>query len=133
MFWTMVAFMTIAFALLLVSRRRPIGATVTASCFVVAGMWIERYTIVVPTLNLLEGRGYEAAIYRPSWVEVSITAGSVCGFILLYALFVKLFPIISIWEVAEADEAIEEHVEALKSYLPELSTAALGREPAASK
>ena len=128
LFWTMVAFMTVAFILLLVSRRWPIGATVSASCLIVAGMWIERYTIVVPTLNLLEGRGYEAAIYRPSWVEVSITAASICGFILLYAIFVKLFPIISIWEVEEGEEAIEEKVEALKSYLPELSTATMGSE-----
>jgi len=132
LFWTMVTFMTIAFVLLLVSRRWPIGATVTASCFIVVGMWIERYTIVVPTLNLLEGRGYEAAIYRPSWVEVSITGASICGFILLYAIFIKLFPIISIWEVEEAEEAIEEKVEALKNYLPELSTAAMGSEPLAT-
>jgi molybdopterin-containing oxidoreductase family membrane subunit len=133
LFWTMVAFMVIAFFLLLVSRRWPIAATVSASCFIVAGMWLERYTIVVPTLNLLEGRGYEAAIYRPSWVEISITAGSVCGFILLYAIFVKLFPIISIWEVEEGEEAIEEKVEALKSYLPEFSTATMASKPLATE
>lgn len=128
MFWTMVTFMTIAFFLLVVSKRWPVGATVTASCFIVAGMWIERYTIVVPTLNLLEGRGYEFAIYRPSWVEISITFASICGFTLLYVLFVKLFPIISIWEVEEAEEAIEEKLEDLKSYLPEVSTPAIARE-----
>jgi len=86
-------------------------------------MWIERYTIVVPTLNELTGRGYEAALYRPSWVEWSITGASVCGFILLYVIFAKLFPIISIWEVEEAEEAIGVKLEGMKSYLPTVSSA----------
>jgi molybdopterin-containing oxidoreductase family membrane subunit len=119
MFWTMVILMTIAFFILSFLRsKRPIGATVTASVFIVLGMWIERYTIVVPTLNALEGRGYEPAFYWPSWVEVSITIASFCGFALLYVLFAKLFPIISIWEVEEAEEALVEKLDHMKTYLP---------------
>ncbi len=119
LFWTMVVFMVIAFFLLTFARSRwPIGGTVTASFFIVVGMWIERYTIVVPTLNVLEGRGYHAAVYMPSWVEVSITFASFCGFALMYVLFAKLFPMISIWEVEEAEEALEERLEHMKTYLP---------------
>lgn len=40
------------------------------------------------------------------------------AFALIYALFVKLFPIISIWEVQEAPEAIPATVERLRGYLP---------------
>lgn len=119
LFWTMIALMTAAFFLLLLCRKRwAIGATVAASVLIVAGTWIERYTIVVPTLNKLTGGRYEAGIYNPSWVEWSITAGSLFGFVLLYVVFAKLFPIISIWEVAEAEEAIEARLETMKSYLP---------------
>jgi molybdopterin-containing oxidoreductase family membrane subunit len=119
LFWTMVVCMTLAFFLLLFSRKRcQIGGTVAASVFIVAGMWIERYTIVVPTLNALSGRGYDAAIYLPTWVEWSITIGSCCGFVLLYVIFAKLFPIISIWEVEEAPEGIEGRLEIMKGYLP---------------
>ena len=119
LFWTMVACMTIAFFLLLLGRRWAIGATVIASAFIVVGMWIERYTIVVPTLIKLTGRGYEVGMYYPSWVEWSITAASFSCFALLYVVFAKLFPIISIWEVEEAEEAIEVQLEEMKSYLPE--------------
>jgi len=123
-FWIMVGCMTVAFFILLLGRKWPIGATVVASAMIVVGMWLERYTIVVPTLIQLRGRGYEPAMYYPSWVEWSITGASVCLFALLYVLFSKLFPIISIWEVEEAEEAIEAQVEAMKSYLPTTTSAA---------
>ena len=118
LFWTMMACMTGAFFLLLLCRRWAIWATVSASVLIVVGMWIERYTIVVPTLMKLSGRGYETEMYYPSWVEWSITGASFCGFALLYVIFAKLFPMISIWEIEEGEEAMEAKLEAMKSYLP---------------
>jgi len=119
LFWTMTACMTIAFFLLLLCRKKwPIGGTVLASVFVVGGMWIERYTIVIPTLTRFTGHGRAAHVYNPTWVEWSITLASFCGFVLLYFVFVKLFPIISIWEVEEGEEAVEATTQRLKSYLP---------------
>ncbi|MBN1588222.1 MAG: polysulfide reductase NrfD [Pirellulales bacterium] len=124
MFWIMVGSMTVAFFLLLFCRSKwPIGGTVAASLFIVVGMWIERYTIVVPTLVKLTGRGYPPGMYYPSWVEWSITGGSIAGFILLYVLFVKLFPIISIWEVEESEEAVVEKLANMKRYFPCVSSA----------
>jgi molybdopterin-containing oxidoreductase family membrane subunit len=124
LFWTMIVFMTLAFFILLFFRsRHAIGGTVIASLFIVAGMWIERYTIVVPTLMKIHGRGYTPGMYYPTWVEWSITAASFCGFALLYIIFAKLFPIISIWEVEEAEEAVEVTTELLRSYLPTESSA----------
>ena len=79
-------------------------------------MWLERYTIVVPTLTKLSG--HEVQMYHPTWVEWSITAGSVFAFALLYVAFAKLFPIISIWEIEEGEEALEEKLEHMKRYLP---------------
>ena len=38
-------------------------------------------------------------VYVPTWVEWSITAGGFAAFLLLFILFSKVFPIISIWEV----------------------------------
>jgi hypothetical protein len=37
--------------------------------------------------------------YVPTWVEWSITAGGFAGFLLLFVLFSKVFPVISIWEL----------------------------------
>ncbi len=118
-FWVMITSMTLAFILLVFFKKKfPIGATAWASFFVVIGMWIERYSIIVPTLTKYEVPNHAVRIYAPSWVEWSIMFASFCGFVLLYYIFIKLFPIISIWEVEEGEEALEIKLEQMKSYLP---------------
>jgi molybdopterin-containing oxidoreductase family membrane subunit len=39
--------------------------------------------------------------YMPTFAEWSITSASLAGALLLITLFVRYFPIISIWELAE--------------------------------
>ncbi len=126
-FWAMVLFdFLIPFAILANRRTRTIAGTVVASASVVIGMWLERFTIVVPTLvnpRLPWPRGF----YSPTWVEISITAGAVATFALLYMLFTKLFPIISIWEVREGRErGLREVEERVRGYLPGPVTAEEG-------
>jgi molybdopterin-containing oxidoreductase family membrane subunit len=99
-------------------KERVIAQVVFASLLVDLGMWLERFTIVVPTESRPQLGLYTIGVYQPTWVEWAITAAAFAGFALIYALFVKVFPIISIWEVAEAPEAIESTVEKLRSYLP---------------
>jgi len=82
-------------------RRGVIAGAVVASLLVDLGMWLERLTIVVPTETqpmLYFGRG----VYHPTLVEWTITAAAIAAFGLIYALFLKVFPIISIWEVRES-------------------------------
>ena len=121
-FWTMVVCMVLAFALLVFGRKlvkgRVITLVVIASLLVDFGMWLERFTIVVPTETRPQLGLYTIGVYQPTWTEWSITAATFAGFALLYVLFVKLFPIISIWEVQEAPEAIPSIAERLRSYLP---------------
>lgn len=105
-------------SILPILRHNVIAGTVVASLLVDLGMWLERLSIVIPTQTrpmLL----YSVGIYSPTWVEWSITAAALAGFVLIYALFIKVFPVISIWEVQEAPEAIPATVERLRSYLPE--------------
>jgi Ni/Fe-hydrogenase subunit HybB-like protein len=66
-------------------------------------MWCERFLIVVPTLTHTY-LPYNQGWYRASWVEVSIAVGSFAIFALLYFLFSKFSPIISIWELKEGQE-----------------------------
>jgi molybdopterin-containing oxidoreductase family membrane subunit len=83
-------------------------------------MWLERFTIVVPTL-INPRLPVDAAVYRPSWVEISVMAGCFAAFVLLYALFTKLFPIVSVWEIREGRaKAIPEVEERIRSYMPGL-------------
>jgi Ni/Fe-hydrogenase subunit HybB-like protein len=120
LFWFMILSMGIAFFLLALARNKwPIGSTCIASAFIVVGMWIERYSIIVPTLTKFNEHGHALHIYAPTWVEWSITLGSVAGFVLLYVAFAKLFPLVSIWEVEEGEEALKMKLETMKSYLPD--------------
>jgi Ni/Fe-hydrogenase subunit HybB-like protein len=47
------------------------------------------------------------ATYTPSFTEISIMVASIAGFMLMFLVFFKLFPPISIWELAEGS-VIEE-------------------------
>ncbi len=106
-------------------RTRTIAGITTAAVLVLVTMWLERYLIVVSGLRV-PLMPYEAASYVPSWVEVSILAGAFALFALLISIFAKLFPVISIWEVAEhrgpeppeearRDARVERHVTAAEA------------------
>ncbi|HSL23749.1 MAG TPA: NrfD/PsrC family molybdoenzyme membrane anchor subunit [Vicinamibacterales bacterium] len=119
-FWLMVACcFFIPFALMARAATRNVTGTVVASVAVVIGMWLERFNIVVPTS--LHPRGDLAALhYFPSWVELSIMAGTLSGFILVYMVATKFFPIISIWEIREGREkSIQEVSGRVAAYLPD--------------
>jgi molybdopterin-containing oxidoreductase family membrane subunit len=61
-------------------------------------MWLERFLIVVPSLSH-KFLPYSWGHYRPRPVELIITASTFCAMGLLYTLFAKFVPIISIWEL----------------------------------
>jgi len=120
-FWTMVA-TCFVIPLSLMSRRsmRTPRGTLMAGISVVIGMWLERFNIVVPTSVNPRWEMESVGRYFPSWVELSIMAGTFAGFILLYMLATKFFPIISIWEMKEGrEQSVREVAERVKGYLPE--------------
>ncbi len=92
--------------LILIPWTRNIWGVVTASVLVVAAMWIERYFIVVSGFRV-PLMPYEPSTYAPTWVELSVMAAGFALFALLITLFVKIFPIIAVWEVAEDEESAE--------------------------
>ncbi|HEY7912679.1 MAG TPA: NrfD/PsrC family molybdoenzyme membrane anchor subunit [Blastocatellia bacterium] len=101
MFWAMIVCCFIIPApLLAIKRLRTIAGTVIASALVIIGMWLERLLIIVPTLAHPR-LTFNWGDYSPTWVEIMLTAGAVAYFVLLYAIFTKLFPIIAIWEYKE--------------------------------
>jgi molybdopterin-containing oxidoreductase family membrane subunit len=101
-FWAMILIGLVLPVLMLVTplRRNLAGITI-ASIFVNIGMWLKRYIIVVPTLAspYMPTRGGAQLSYVPTWVEWSITAGGFAAFLLLFVLFSKVFPVISISEL----------------------------------
>jgi molybdopterin-containing oxidoreductase family membrane subunit len=119
-FWTMVLCCFIIPLIVLSNKKtRTIFGTMMASVSVIIGMWLERFTIVLPTL-INPRLPYQRGFYHPTWIEFAVTLACFASFILLYILFTKFFPIISIWEIKEGKErGIKETEKRIKSYLPE--------------
>ena len=100
-FWIMVVCNTLIPLLFFVKKiRTSTPWLVGISLLINVGMWFERFNIIVTSL----ARDYDPytwGIYKPTWVDLSITAGSFAWFFLWFLLFAKLLPVVSIVEVKE--------------------------------
>lgn len=100
-----VAALIVAAAIFFINTVFPqlfrIGTTVFASVLVVATLWLTRFLIIVPSLTrpLLP---YPSGSYTPTWVEWSLVGGTFALMVLLYMLFTKFFPIVSLTEMERA-------------------------------
>jgi len=83
------------------SRIRRSTAWLFALCLLITvGMFFERFVIIVTSL----ARDYDPftwRLYAPRWPEISILFASFAWFFLLFLLFAKAFPVVSMWEVKE--------------------------------
>jgi molybdopterin-containing oxidoreductase family membrane subunit len=100
LYWTMVTcnFVVPIILMGLKWTRRTITGCVLASFGVVVGMWLERFLIIVPSLGH-KYLPYAYASYRPRLIEVLIAGATFAAMTLLYVLFAKVVPIISMWEL----------------------------------
>jgi Ni/Fe-hydrogenase subunit HybB-like protein len=101
-FWV-IATGILPMALVAVPTTRTVPGIVAAAALVVAGMWLKRFLIVVPTLASPLVTGGEWASYRPSWVEAEITIGAAAAIPLMLMFFFRLFPVLSILEMEETE------------------------------
>ena len=117
LYWTMVVVnFVLPVSILSLRKLRTITGCVVASFGVLVGMWLERFLIVVPSLGH-KYLPYSWGVYRPRPVEIMITISTFAAMALLYVLFSKFVPIISIWEMkagehpspALAPKATREH------------------------
>jgi len=75
------------------------------SFLVLAGMWFERWFIVVSaTAHDFMPENWSG--YHPTWAEVSISLASMCFFLLFFLLYARYVPVMSI---AESKEPQVEH------------------------
>ncbi|MBT7775315.1 MAG: polysulfide reductase NrfD, partial [Anaerolineae bacterium] len=103
-------------------KTRFVAASVTSAIFVLISMWLERWYIIVPTMTHPYLVRY--AEYAPSWTEISETAGSIALFMIMFLVFFKFFPVISIWEVAEGRVLDQEAAKTGPMPMPEVSSTA---------
>ena len=109
-FWTMVACNAVAPQVLWLRRvRTSVAALFVLSILVNIGMWLERFVIIVTSLH----RSYLPStwvMYRPTIIEVGTLVGSFGLFFTCFLLFIRLLPMIAIWEI-KADAGVEAHGE----------------------
>ncbi len=107
-YWLVVLFGIAIPAILPMFRamRKPLPLTIIA-IFAVIAAWFKRYLIVVPGLSHpflpIQDVPESWMHYFPSLVEMTIVAATFAALLLIITVFSRLFPIISIWEVAEGD------------------------------
>jgi molybdopterin-containing oxidoreductase family membrane subunit len=112
LYWTMVTVNFIVPVFILSFKKlRTVAGCVVASCGVVVGMWLERFLIIVPTLSH-KYLSYSWGSYRPRMPEILLLVSTFGAMGLLYVLFSKFVPIVSIWElkVGEQPEVVDPEV-----------------------
>jgi Ni/Fe-hydrogenase subunit HybB-like protein len=80
--------------------RHNLTALWVLSLFVNVGMWLERLVIIAGSLatNFMPSQW---AFWVPSVTEISITIGSFAWFLMLFSLFTRFLPIMSMTELKE--------------------------------
>jgi Ni/Fe-hydrogenase subunit HybB-like protein len=102
MYWSYLAGGLLLPGLIVVFRRtRTMRNVIVAAVLVDISMWFERYLIVVASLRVQQMPDPSPARYFPTWVELAISAGALALFALIIAVFVRLVPAVSIWEIRE--------------------------------
>ncbi|HEY4787312.1 MAG TPA: NrfD/PsrC family molybdoenzyme membrane anchor subunit, partial [Bacteroidales bacterium] len=91
-----------------ISKFRTINSIFFAAVLTVLSLWVNRYLIVVPTLEtpFLPIQDVRPAWlrYSATWVEWSLLAAGVAIFVVLLMLASKFIPIVSVSEMMESSE-----------------------------
>lgn len=91
-----------------ISKFRTINSIFFAAVLTVLSLWVNRYLIIVPTLETpflpIQDIRHDWVRYTATWVEWSLLAAGVAIFIILLMLSSKLIPIISVSEMMEPNE-----------------------------
>jgi molybdopterin-containing oxidoreductase family membrane subunit len=80
--------------------RRNIATLWIGSVLVNVGMWFERFNIIVTSLHQ-DFIPSNWSMYYPTWVDLSLLAGTIGFFGTLFLLFLKFIPAIALSEVKE--------------------------------
>jgi len=84
--------------ILFVKKFRTIKSITFAAVIAVLGLWLNRYLIVVPTLETpyipIQDTRPEFIHYSSTWIEWALSFAGIAAFVLFFILLMKLIPII---------------------------------------
>lgn len=90
--------------------RTSVPVLFTAGVLILAGMWLERFIIIVVSLH----RDFLPSswqFFRPTWVDAGLLFGSIGFFGFLFLLFVRFVPFVAISEVKRLRHELLAHGE----------------------
>lgn len=91
--------------ILSIKKIRTIKSITFAAVVAVLGLWLNRYLIVVPTLETpyvpIQDTRPEYLHYTATWIEWALSFAGVAAFVLFFLLIMRLVPIISISETIQ--------------------------------
>ena len=101
MFWlTIVCNCLVPLVLFSARLRTNMWALFVVSLFINVGMWAERF-VIIPGSLVTNQMPSQWGVYLPTWVDITITAGSFAWFFMWFVLCTKFIPIVSMTEVKE--------------------------------
>ena len=99
-FFAAIVGVVLPIGVIIIPKFRTINSITAVSVIAVMALWVKRYLIIIPTLETpllpLQDMRIEYINYQPTLVEWLLTFAGVALFILLFFLFSKLMPIVSI-------------------------------------
>lgn len=97
-----------------IPKFRTINTITISAVIAVLALWMNRYLIVVPTLETpylpIQDTRMEYIFYKATWIEWVLTLGGIASFCLLFTIASKLVPIVPISEVVDAECETEKHI-----------------------
>ena len=94
-----------------IRKLRTIKSITFAAVIAVLGLWLNRYLIVIPTLETpyipIQDTRPEFIFYTATWIEYSLSLAGIAAFILMFKIIIKFVPIIPMSGIIE-QEILEE-------------------------
>jgi molybdopterin-containing oxidoreductase family membrane subunit len=105
MFWSVqILGLVLPIILLLFKPMRKPRPALVIALFVLAGAWLKRFLIVVPTLEHpylpIQNVPENFHFYVPTGPEIMLTLAPIAGVLVIITIIAKLFPVVPIWETA---------------------------------
>ncbi len=98
-------------------KFRTIKSITFAAIISISGIWLNRYLIIVPTLETpylpIQDTRTEFIYYTATWVEWTISFALIAVFVLLFILIIKLVPIIPMSGIIDNEREQNRKIEKL--------------------
>jgi molybdopterin-containing oxidoreductase family membrane subunit len=98
--------------LLFFKKFRTVRNVTIAAVIAVLGMWLNRYLIVVPTLETpylpIQDTRPEYIHYTATWVEWALSFAGIASFLLMFTIILKIVPIIPLSGIVDNEREKDE-------------------------